>query len=76
MKSMENIKLTEDNTGEVYNCKPTQEFNLPFGEWTNWNEARLVGADGASKRLVAGQKISNPKPTIKPRVAKKEVDND
>ena len=45
MKSNELIKLTNVSNGEVYECKPNEEFIPPKGVFKLWGDAHITDED-------------------------------
>ena len=77
MKSNELIKLSEVNTGEIFECKPLEEFVMPEGTFKSWNEARLFNDAGETEVIIkAGQIVDNPKIARKKKPKLLESDND
>jgi len=75
---MELIKLTNTDTGEVFECRPYTEFVMPTGTFKVWNEARLFEDGKDDVFLKAGQVIemSKPKRTRRTREEMEEEEND
>lgn len=77
MKSNELIKLSEVNTGAIFECRPLEEFVMPEGIYKSWNEARLFNDAGETEVILkAGQIVDNPKIPVKRKPRLTDVTDD
>jgi len=73
MYSNEYIKLENTETGEIFECRPNDEFIMPEGRYKSWNEARLIDEDGLTATIFkAGEIVENEEATPKRKRRTKE----